>query len=302
MKITPDKHILFTAAAVTAAAGSVCLASMVIDNHRFVTRRYSVISDKLSSPVRLVYLTDLHEKVYGNDNTPLIEAVKAAEPDLILVGGDLIVSGQAIRNGKRGDWWYRHSISLMERLVDMAPVMMAEGNHELRLHRPELDCMELYDRLREAVSKAGVRWLSNESARFGELMISGLELPYPYYEKFRWRSPDPETIGYYLGGADKDAFVVLLAHNPAFFPAYAAWGADLTLSGHLHGGLMRLPLVGGVVSPSPALFPRYSNGQYRLGGREMVVSCGMGMHTLPIRIFNPAELSVIDLKPGKGPG
>ena len=85
-------------------------------------------------------------------------------------------------------------------------------------------------------------------------------------------------------------------NNPEFFQAYSGWGADLTLSGHYHGGFMRLPLQKGLISPKYQLFPKYAGGLIRGKHCCMIVSRGLGMHTLPLRIFNPGELAVIDLK------
>ncbi|MBO5503943.1 MAG: metallophosphoesterase [Lachnospiraceae bacterium] len=135
-----------------------------------------------------------------------------------------------------------------------------------------------------------------------------------------------EVITEKLGEPNDGAFHILLSHHPRYFPAYAKWGADLTLSGHLHGGIARLPKIGGVISPDPAFFPKYNGGMYELPKRAgiaqgnhraaiamndkhgasgrtdgetstMICSCGMGMHTLPIRVFNPAELTVVHLEP-----
>lgn len=89
----------------------------------------------------------------------------------------------------------------------------------------------------------------------------------------------------------------MIAHNPEYFEAYAGWGADLTVSGHVHGGVMRLPFLGGVISPRLTLFPKYDGGMFERNGRFMVVSRGLGTHTLPIRIFNPGELIMIELNP-----
>ena len=86
----------------------------------------------------------------------------------------------------------------------------------------------------------------------------------------------------------------MLAHHPAYFDAYASWGADLTLSGHLHGGMIRLPFVGGLVSPQMRLFPKYDKGLYTKKGKKLIVSAGLANHTVNIRINNPPELVVID--------
>ena len=99
-----------------------------------------------------------------------------------------------------------------------------------------------------------------------------------------------------------DCFQILLAHNPDYFPEYAAWGADLVLSGHLHGGVARLPLLGGVVSPRLHFFPRYDGGKFTHGNSVMIVSRGLGMHTIPFRFNNPGELVEITIRKRKNNG
>ena len=100
-----------------------------------------------------------------------------------------------------------------------------------------------------------------------------------------------------LGTCDKKtAFQILLAHNPVYFKQYAAWGADLTLSGHLHGGIIRLPLIGGVITPQAKLVPRYSAGKYMIGEKTVIVSRGLGFcKRRPIRILNPGEIVIINI-------
>ena len=100
----------------------------------------------------------------------------------------------------------------------------------------------------------------------------------------------------------QDCFQILLAHNPDYFPAYAAWGADLVLSGHLHGGVIRLPLLGGVISPRLHLFPHYDGGKFTCGNSTMIVSRGLGMHTIPFRFNNPGELVDITIRKRKNNG
>ena len=100
-----------------------------------------------------------------------------------------------------------------------------------------------------------------------------------------------------MGNADERFYTVLLAHNPEYFSSYAEWGADLTLSGHVHGGVARVPIWGkGVISPGLKLFPKYDGGIFRKGQAVMVLSRGLGMHTIPIRLFHPGELWVVEFK------
>ena len=104
-----------------------------------------------------------------------------------------------------------------------------------------------------------------------------------------------EEVEKLLGSPKKDTFSILIAHNPEYFPYYAAWGADLTVSGHIHGGIMRLPWIGGVISPSLRLFPKYDSGEFEENGKKMILSRGMGLHHIKLRFFNRPEISVIKI-------
>ena len=304
----------------------VMLIAMIVDNLRFVVREYKLRSDKIRYPVKIVFIADLHEKSYRKDNEKLVRKIRECEPDVILVGGDLIVSGQVFKAGERKEKhsdqdvthdakWMKNSLSLMQRLTEICPVWFVQGNHELR--------MEYYEELSsfnrifiEEMEKAGVHFLRNGSVdpfrdRHGGIssgiVLQGLELPMKFYRKFRRTRLSPEELTALIGEADRKAYTVLLAHIPVYFPQYAQWGSDLCLCGHVHGGLMRMPFIGGVMGTRPNLFPRYSGGQYfyrAVTGKEehissMILTCGLGMHTLPIRIFNPGEVSVIELQPAK---
>ena len=105
-------------------------------------------------------------------------------------------------------------------------------------------------------------------------------------------------MGSILGPCDRENYTVLLAHNPDYFPRYASWGADLVCSGHVHGGVARVPFWGkGMISPSLRLFPRYDGGAFQEGKSTMLLSRGLGAHTIPFRLFNPAELLLVEFRP-----
>ena len=114
---------------------------------------------------------------------------------------------------------------------------------------------------------------------------------------FKLRKMEEGYLTNVVGKADSSKCNILIAHNPDYFPEYAKWGADFVLSGHVHGGIMRLPLLGGVIAPSYRLFPKYDGGVYKENGAIMLLGRGMGSHTLPFRFFNPAQLYVVTLKP-----
>ena len=125
----------------------------------------------------------------------------------------------------------------------------------------------------------------------------GSEIDEAYYKRLKTVEMPPDYLHSVLGQASDSMYTILLAHNPDYFPRYAAWGADLTLSGHVHGGVARVPFWGkGVISPSWHPFPRYDGGVFRENASVMVLSRGLGMHTIHIRLFNPAELWVIEFK------
>ena len=138
--------------------------------------------------------------------------------------------------------------------------------------------------------------LSNATEKMDEMDIYGLDLPEYWYHKF-WEKRDfsKEEVEKLLGSPKKDTFSILIAHNPEYFPYYAAWGADLTVSGHIHGGIMRLPRIGGVISPSLRLFPKYDSGEFEENEKKMILSRGMGLHHVKLRFFNRPEISVIKI-------
>ncbi len=132
--------------------------------------------------------------------------------------------------------------------------------------------------------------------------ISGLELPLSCYKKGKKPYLKEDGIKKLLGSASKEHLQILLAHHPAFAGQYAAWGADVTVCGHNHGGLVCIPGLGSVISPQFIPFPKYDAGEFTIGGRKVYISRGLGTHTFHIRVFNRAELVVISIKPGQDAG
>ena len=152
------------------------------------------------------------------------------------------------------------------------------------------------------LKKAGIHVLVNGSEEIPvngmKLRLYGMEIPFGCYKK-GWKVR-PLTTGEMeerIGSAETDAYCILMAHHPLYAETYWKWGADLVLSGHLHGGIARLPLLGGVISPQFRLFPRYSGDCYEKDGKYIVVSKGLGTHTINFRFWNLAELVVLDIIP-----
>ena len=257
----------------------------------FRSSQYRLDTEKVpeGEEVRLLLLSDLHGRCYGARNRKLLEAAKRMSPDLVLVAGDLVTGH---RPGS-----YAVALELLRNLAERTPVFYAPGNHEQKLQAREYQGRG--EDFSKAFKKAGVSYLENGSdtceIRGIPFRVTGLELPLSRYRRKGRRPLTVEELEALIGRADPRVFQVLVAHHPGYAPAYDDWGGDLTVSGHLHGGMVRLPGIGGLLSPEPALLPAYSGGLYRLSKTTLVVSRGLGDHTLPLRLFNSCELVLIRL-------
>ena len=266
------------------------LTVMVIDGNRFHVVEYRLNSDKIKKEHHFVVLSDLHNKSYGEKNRKLLERIDKLAPEAILIAGDMLTS----KPGKS----YEVAMDLLKELAKKYPIYYGMGNHETRLFLyPEVygDMGKDYEKDLNDVS---IQLMRNESREESDnLRIIGLDMKRDYYKRFKKYPMDSGYLQETLGEAKKDKYEILLAHNPDYFEEYAAWGADLVLSGHVHGGMMRLPILGGVVSPAFKFFPKYDGGLFKQGKSTMILSRGLGMHTIPIRIFNPGELVSLILSP-----
>ncbi len=261
----------------------------------FETVHYYLKSKKIKSPVTIVMLADLHNQEYGENNEILLGEIRKNSPDFVCLAGDMLIGHSKIP--------YEIGQNAVMALAKEYPVFYGLGNHEARMRQDREIYGTRYEDYMEPIEALGVKVLINEHAQISvknnHFCIYGYDLPPKYFKKFNRYVFEATQLGAVLGKCDEreSCYNILLAHNPVYFQQYAAWGADLTLSGHLHGGIIRLPLIGGVITPQAKLFPRYSAGKYKIGEKEMVVSRGLGTHTIPIRFNNKPELSVIHLSP-----
>lgn len=268
------------------------LLVMCYDCNRFVTVAYEVESGKITGEYTFALLSDLHNKSFGKQNEKLLRKIDELAPDAILAAGDILSAHDTRKK-------YYVAVDLMRRLSAKYPVYYGMGNHEHHLGLFPEETGDAYEDYMEKLNSFGIEPLINESVGLPSvnINISGLQVERCYYRKFR-TYPMPDTyLSDLLGEAKRDKFQILIAHNPDYFTDYVKWGADLVVSGHVHGGLMKLPVIGGVISPKLTLFPKYDGGRYEKENTVMIVSRGLGTHTLPIRIFNPGELVMIHLKP-----
>ena len=261
--------------------------------NRFRVRNYEIQSRKItaSSGGRFVLITDQHGVSYGNDNEYLLKVIRRLKPDAVLIAGDMTVRTQLST--------LKPAYSLLKRLARDYPVYYSLGNHEYKMSVKLAE--DTYRKYEAALLSAGVHVLRN-THEYGNLKgdsfcFYGLEIPMEYYKKPCSPRLSCEAIRNLIGTSDADGFQVLLAHNPKYGDTYFKWGADMIVSGHYHGGIVRFSEHHGLTSPQYLLFPRYCCGDFHKNNSHMFVSAGLGEHTLPLRIHNPRELLVIDVKP-----
>jgi len=240
---------------------------------------------------RILFLSDMHNRVYGKENCRLLRAVQEEEPELILIGGDMLIG--------KSEYSFLPALHFVKSLAKICPVYYANGNHEQRMKENPMEYLYSYRQYRKELAEAGVHFLENESQKIqlGEMLfyIAGVEVPMECYSHFHRKNLKMEELIKRIGVCPEEGYPVLLAHNPADMETYFAWGAKLILSGHFHGGIVRIPGIGGVISTGFHLFPKYSGGIYHNGKQTAVVSKGLGSHTIPVRLFNPAEVVVLDI-------
>lgn len=249
---------------------------------------YTITSDSLPevfSGYRIAQVSDLHNAEMGSKNEKLLSMLRDAEPNLIAITGDLIDS-------RRTD--IDLAIRFAEQAVQIAPCYYVTGKHEARLSEVE------YADFEQRLVAVGVTVLHDDEviiARQGQqISLVGID--------------DPDFAGKYGGvGLDMNpvrinelsttnTFTVLLSHRPEFFRQYVQSGTDLVLSGHAHGGQIRLPLIGGLFAPNQGLFPEYDAGLYAEGSTNLIVSRGIGNSLFPFRFNNRPEVILIELQQG----
>lgn len=248
------------------------LAGALALGHTLRAVSYTVESEKITAPIRLAFLSDVHNSLYGSGQSELIGEIEKFGADLVLFGGDLFDE----HNGEENSW------ALVDALAERYPCYYTIGNHEHWTGKTE--------EYKSEMARRGVTVLSGNSAVVSvggqELRISGAETLYDDAVRNARERSDGR-------------FSLLLYHYPAEFPQLSEQGFDLILAGHEHGGQWRLPgLINGLYAPDEGLFPKYAGGRYDENGTVMLVSRGLyrqpSCFFLP-RVFNNPELLLITL-------
>ncbi|MBE7129111.1 metallophosphoesterase [Bacillus mycoides] len=258
---------------------------LYLQNNLISITEVKITSSKIPSSFKgykILQISDLHNKKFGDNQDVLIQKVKSINPDIIAITGDLIDS-------KSYD--AEMSMQVIRELVKEYPVYFVTGNHEKWSGK--------YNSLEKKLKKQHVTVLRNEHVIIQkgghEINLLGID------------DPEFNTGDIDEGGIVKDAIVkakietlpdrynVLLSHRPEFLEEYAEEKVDLVLSGHAHGGQVRLPFIGGLVAPNQGILPKYTAGLYEQQNTSMIVSRGLGNSIIPQRVFNRPEIVVVQL-------
>lgn len=241
--------------------------------------RYEVKSQKLPESFdgfKIVQLSDLHGAEFGEDGMGLVEKVKELEPDIIALTGDFVTDEGDLAAVEK----------LAARLTELCPVYFVSGNHEFG--------SGLAVKVRNILERAGVKYLSNEyltiSRGEDEILLGGVEDPLAYADML-----SPDELAQKMNDAAPDAFKILLGHRNYWMTEYPELPVDLIFCGHAHGGLVRIPGVGGLIGTDRRLFPDFDAGQFNNGRYTLIVSRGLG-NSVPIpRVFNRPEIVCVEL-------
>ncbi|HBN83884.1 MAG TPA: metallophosphoesterase [Clostridiales bacterium] len=264
-------------------------------NNWIQVSRYQIESKKVPlgfDGYRICQLSDLHSKRFGKNHERLMRKIDQIKPDLIAITGDVM-------NNKGDDGAV--FLDLLSKLTKY-PCFYIIGNHEQFTTLWDEGFLPEY---LNKIRKAGAVVLNNEKTvikkGLDHINLYGMHIDLQYYRnmtkpKFRNVVFTKNHVKSTIGDSHQKEFNLLLTHNPLFFGAYADWGADLVLSGHVHGGVIRIPSVGGLLSPERVFFPKYSEGVYTEGKSKMVVSRGLGNSTVNLRVFNRPEIVDIEIK------
>lgn len=249
------------------------------------TTNYTVSSERLPASFdgyKIIQLSDLHDAMFGEKHDDIVKEVVKIAPDAIYITGDFI---------DRNRYDLEQSLLLIEAIKDVAPIYYVTGNHEISIND--------VDRIKNSLQELGVHILSDEmeilsSAEGEKISVGGIEDPLSSTEDEQVAVE--RAVENAFEGVPEDMFKLLLSHRPEYFDVYVQNDIDVTFSGHAHGGQVRIPGFGGMVSPGQGIFPKLTSGIHEKDGSQLVVSRGIGNSLFPIRIFNQAEIVVVTFR------
>ncbi|WP_270602781.1 metallophosphoesterase [Faecalimonas umbilicata] len=259
------------------------LVSLILSQKCLIVRQYTYRNPKIAAPIRAVQLTDLHNYQYGRDNQRLIAKIQKQKPDVIFMTGDMLNEDE-----DRTDIL----LHLVREACAIAPVYFSLGNHEVGYEKAYGE-----DDLTEQLEAAGAVVLEKE---YVDTKIAGQEVRiggvYGYLLPEDWE--DGSEQRFLEAFVQTDRLKILLSHVPEgllLWKSMEYWDVDLVFSGHVHGGQVRVPFVGGLFDPEEGFFPTYTRGMFSCGNGTMILSAGLGSSRGIPRVNNLPEIVVCDI-------
>lgn len=248
---------------------------------------HEIRNEKIPSSISgytIVHVSDYHNTLFGENNKVLVDKIKKSKPDLIAVTGDLIDSRSTDLDV---------ALLFMKEMRKIAPVYYVSGNHESRV--PE------YAALENSLQEIDIEVLNNRmiipNKEVAPIYLYGVQDP--AFSRRKSRESERSIMKKQLDSLPQydHKYAILLSHRPELLELYAEYSFDLVLSGHAHGGQVRLPLFGGILAPNQGFFPMLTSGMHKMKNTSMIISRGIGNSAFPLRVNNPPELIVIKLFP-----
>ncbi len=250
-----------------------------------IVRKYNIISEKVSADeaIRIALITDLHSHVYGKNQTKIISLIKKQNPDIIALAGDIADDEASIEGTKL----------FLEGLKGFKPTFYVTGNHEF--------WSDDIENIKATIRKYGVTILENGYSQVkiknSNIIVGGIDDPEAAVYDKPGLNLQKEMNDNFSQLKDKADFKILLAHRPELIELYKKFSFDLVLSGHAHGGQIRIPFIlNGLFAPNQGWFPRYAGGIYKHNSLIHIVSRGVSYNPYLPRIFNPPEVVIINIK------
>ena len=273
------KNKIFKRLVILSILSLLLIIFFIWQNNDIVISNYVYKSSKLDnnlSGYKIAQLSDLHNKEFGKNQKKLLDILVDEAPDIIVITGDIVDS-------KNTD--IDIALRLVKGATKIAPVYYVTGNHEHWLNDEDRNA------LLQGLQQYGVTLLDNKAVTVEKEKCKGFHLI-----GLSDKNLSDSTLETLCSRISPDEMKIVLAHEPQYFENYDDAGADLVLSGHAHGGQIRLPFLGGLVAPNQGFFPKYTSGTYIKNNTTMIVSRGLGNSIVPIRVFNRPEVVIVTLQ------
>lgn len=291
----PNRKIKIALAIVIAlilVAVPLCYYSVYISYNKLEVNTYDISDENIDSDVKFVVIGDLHDNIFKENNDPLIEAVKAQAPDFIIADGDML-------NGDSDN--SDIAMSVIKRLVEIAPVYYALGNHEIEYMQSKGEV------LLEEIEAAGAKLLEMD---YEDITVNGTKIRIGGMYGYAFDTYSGECVRNKMGEGiydflrefeNTDRYKIMMSHRPdsfVFGQASRQWYVDLVVSSHNHGGQVVIPFLGGLYGGDQGYFPKYIHGLYQKDQMKILITSGLGSHTQKLPRFNNVpEVMVVNLHP-----